>query len=159
MRRAVGRACECQGCWGREPCNGRFGATTTDDVPWEASRFPINSRMILSGRAMDSQSCWPALCLDFRLAPSFSTCVSRILASLILFQVILNGPPGTGATQVVNGQFFTNGLAIVNSPLPNQFVQLCAPAPPLSDTDIAQRQFNAGGTVSVSVDVSRHVFS
>ncbi|KAG8906213.1 hypothetical protein FRB99_007358 [Tulasnella sp. 403] len=55
--------------------------------------------------------------------------------SLLPFLFIILLLPFNALGQLVNGQFFTEGLSILNSPLPNQ-------------------QFNAGGNIPVSIEVS-----
>ena len=57
------------------------------------------------------------------------------------------------AQVVVNGQIFTNGLAIVDAPQPGTYV----PAPPSLDTPTLTRvdsTLHAGATQSVAIDVS-----
>jgi hypothetical protein len=59
--------------------------------------------------------------------------------------------------QLVNGQFFTRGLAISNAPAPNRKVSITYPTLKQvlnAITDLSCSEFTVGGTISVSVDVS-----
>lgn len=62
--------------------------------------------------------------------------------------------------QLVNGQFFTRGLAISNAPAPNRYASTTIPfncalqLVSVRVTHLSCSQFTVGGTIAVSVDVS-----
>lgn len=59
----------------------------------------------------------------------------------------------SASAQLVNGQFFTRGLAISNAPAPNGYVSTWLFEGYTTDNP-TYSEFTVGGTISVSVDVS-----